>query len=261
MDPSGAGNIGLAMFKVSIIAFSLLIAAYPFYRVISMWLDKSLDSQETVLYLSTLTLLLLGIITTWGTPLGGLLLLALVVSCLGLPLLNRLADRIALRRMEEADIQRFSATLKQQPKNVYFRERLARIFLSRRQYDLAMAQMDLALQVAPEDRNLERLRERIETERRRTVQRLKICPKCAQESRAEATVCAHCGFLFMDPADLFRLLWTKPALDAAKWGGLGLVLVGMLLLLLGADLYAATAVFFLAILSIFWYGYVHLTRL
>jgi hypothetical protein len=260
MDPSGAGNIGLAMFKVSIIAFSLLIAAYPFYRVISMWLDKSLDSQETVFYLSTLTLLLVGIITAWGTPLGGLLLLALVVSCLGLPLLNRISDKMALRRMEDADIQKFSATLKQQPKNVYLRERLARLFLSRRQYDLALAQLDLALEVSPQDRNLERLRERIETERRRTVERLKVCPKCAQESHAEATVCAHCGFLFMDPADLFRLLWTKPALDAAKWGGAGLMILGMLLVLLHADLLVATAVLFLAILSLFWYGYVHLSR-
>ena len=137
MDPSAAGTMGLGVFKGSVIILSFIIVAYPFYRVLSMWLDKSVESHEALIYLSTLVFLLLGIITTWGTPLGVLLLIALLVGCLGLPLLNRLADRAALRRMEDADIQQFSATLKEQPKNTYLRERLARLFLGRRQYDLA----------------------------------------------------------------------------------------------------------------------------
>jgi ribosomal protein S27AE len=258
VDP---GSVGFVLFKVSAIAFSLLIAAYPFYRVVSMWLDKTLESQEAILYLGVLLLLLLGIISSWGTPIGWLLLLSLVVGCCGLPLLNRLADKAALRKMEDADIQRFSATLKQQPKNVYYRERLARIFLGRRQYDLALAQLDLALETTPQDRNLTRLRERVETEQRRTVERLKVCPKCGQESHADSAACAHCGFLFMDPSDILRLLWTKPALEATKWSGVGLLLAGTVLAIVGASPFLAATVMFFGIVCIFWYGYVHLTRL
>ena len=260
MDAGAPGTIGFAMFKGAVLVFSLVIAAYPIYRVVCMWFDKTLESHEAFLYLGTLLMLMLGIIAAWGTPLGWLLLTALLVCCLGLPLLNRIADKVALRRMEDHDIRQFTASLEQQPKNTYYRERLARLFLARRQYDVALAQMKAALEVAPTDPNLVRLRERIETERRRTVERLKICPKCAAENHQESGACGKCGFLFIDPADLLRLLWTKPALEAAKWGGVGLMVVGMALLALQANLLLATAVFFFAILSIFWYGFVHLSR-
>lgn len=260
MDAGAPGTIGVAMFKGAALVFCLVIAAYPFYRVVSMWFDKALESHEAFLYLGALLMLMLGIITAWGTPLGWLLLAALLVCCLGLPLLNRIADRATLRRLEETDIRRFTASLEQQPRNNYSRERLARIFLARRQYDFALAQMKAALDTAPTDTNLVRLNERIETERRRSVERLKVCPKCAAENHQESGVCVNCGFLFIDPGDLLRMLWTRPALEAAKWGGVGLLALGLLLLAMEAELLLVTAVFFLAILFIFWYGFVHLSR-
>lgn len=260
MDAGLPGTMGLAMFKVAVLMLSLMIAAYPVYRVVCMWLDKSLEAHEAVLYLGALVMLLLGIIAGWGTPVGWLLLFALIALCLGLPLLNRAADKAALRRMEDADIRSFTATLERQPKNTYLRERLARIMLSRKQYEPALVQLDLALQALPKDRQLERLRERVETERRRAVEHLKVCPKCATENREEAGICVKCGFLFVDPADFFRLLATPPALQAAKWGGLGMLALGLLLIALQASLLIATVVLFFAILSIFWYGYVYLSR-
>ncbi|MEI6503545.1 MAG: hypothetical protein WCP21_21240, partial [Armatimonadota bacterium] len=213
MEAGAPGTIGVAMFRGAALIFSLVIAAYPFYRVVSMWFDKALESHEAFLYLGALLMLLLGIITAWGTPLGWLLLAALLVCCLGLPLLSRIADRATLRRLEDDDIRKFTASLERQPQNTYSRERLARIFLGRRQYEVALAQMKAALDVAPTDTNLTRLRERIETERRRAVERLKVCPKCAAENHQESGGCAQCGFLFVDPADLLRMLWTKPALQ------------------------------------------------
>jgi hypothetical protein len=261
MDPGAPGTVGFAVLKGSAIVFCIVALAYPFYRVLSMWIDRALDASEAVLYLGTLTLLLLGVIVTLGTPVGWLLLAALLASCLGLPLLNRVGERLALRRMEDSDIREFSATLQRQPRNTYLRERLARILLSRRQYELALAQVELALEATPKDRNLELLRDRVRTEHRRVVERLKICPKCAAENHAEAGCCASCAFLFVDPADLVRVFWTRPALDAARWGGLGMLLLGLVLMLLSANLVVVTGLLFLAIVSLFWYGYVHLSRL
>lgn len=260
MDAGAPGTIGLAMFKGAVVILSFLIAAYPFYRVVSMWLDRSLEAHEAVLYLGTLLMLFVGIIAAWGTPVGWLLLVALIILCLGLPLLNRVADRMALKRMEDEDIRTFTVSLQHQPKNTYYRERLAKIMLARKQYEPALGQLDLALEVAPKDRNLERLRERVETERRRAVEHLKVCPKCMAENHEEASVCVRCGFPFVDPADLFRLLWTPAALQAAKWGGVVMLALGLVLVALGASLLIATALLFLAIVSIFWYGYVHLSR-
>jgi hypothetical protein len=260
MDPAAPGNMGFAMLKGAALVFCLMVAAYPIYRVISMWFDKALESHEAVLYVGTLLMLMLGIIVAWGTPLGWLLLISLLVCCLGLPLLNRIADRAALRRMEDEDIHKFTRSLEKQPKNTYYRERLARIFLGRKQYDVALAQMKEARAVEPLDRNLEKLEQRIQTEQRRAVERLKVCPKCSTENHQEASACVHCGFLFMDPSDLVRLLGTRPALEAAKWGGVGMIAVGIALIALQASVVLVTGVFFLAILSVFWYGYVHLSR-
>lgn len=260
MDPGAPGTIGLAVVKGSVIVLSLLIVAYPFYRVVSMWIERTLEASEALFYLGTLTMLLLGVIAAWGTPLGVLLLLALILSCLGLPLLNRLADKLALRRMEDEDIREFSATLLHQPKNTYFRERLARIFLARKQWDLALAEVEQALEVTPKDRNLERLRDRIATEQRRTVGHLKVCPKCFHEASAEAGACASCGHRFVDPSDFLRLLWTAPALQAACWGGPTMLFASMLLMVLHANFALVTLLGFFGVAFCFWYIYVLLTR-
>lgn len=261
MDAAAPGTIGLAMFKGAIAILSFIIAAYPFYRVVCMWLDRTIEAHEAVLYLGTLLMLFLGIIAAWGTPIGWLLLFALVALCLGLPLLNRIADKMALRRLEDEDIRTFTEALQAQPKNTYYRERLAKIMLARKQYEPALAQVDMALAVMPKDRNLERLRERVDTERRRVVERLKVCPKCVTENHQEASMCSKCGFLFVDPSDVMRLLWTPAALQAAKWGGVGLLALGLLLVALQMNLGVVTLILFFAILSIFWYGYAHLSQL
>ncbi|MEN6302417.1 MAG: hypothetical protein ABFD96_06810 [Armatimonadia bacterium] len=257
----GAGMIGLAMFKASALAFSLLIAAYPFYRVVAMWFEGAINGSEAVIYLTTLLFLLLGIIVSWGTPLWILLFLALLVACIGVPLLTGLRDKMALRRMEDEDIHKFTTTLNQQPRNIYARERLSRIFLGRKEYDLALVHVKEALQVSPKETTLERLRERIETEQRRDLYHLKLCPKCAQENPPEAGACLSCGFLFVDPADILRVLWTEPVLLALKWTGLLLLGAALVLLLVNVAILLVTFLTGLGLVFVFWYLYVRFSRL
>lgn len=260
MDPGAAGNIGFAMLKASAIVFAMMAMAYPIYRVVSMWLDRSIDASEATVYLTVLLFLFLGLIVGWGTPAGWLLLLALLAGCLGLPLINRTADRIALRRMEDEDIIKFSEALRRQPRNVYLRERLGRIFLGRREYELAWAQVTAALEAQPKDPKLQALLERIETEQRREQHRLKICPKCAAENLETAGACQQCGFRFMDPGDLLRALRAEPALQAAKWSGLGLLIGGLVLLVAQAPLLPTMLAVLFGLISVFWYLYAHFSR-
>lgn len=257
----GAGMIGLAMFRASLLAFCLLVAAYPFYRVIGMWFEGELNGSEAVIYLTTLLLLLLGIIVSWGTPLWVLLFLALLVASVGVPLLTGLRDRRALRRMEDEDIRKFTATLHQQPRNTYARERLARIFLSRKEFDLARVHVKEALEVSPKETTLERLRERIETEQRRAQYHLKLCPKCASENAPEAGACLNCGFLFVDPSDILRVLWTEPVLLALKWTGLLLLAAALVLLLINVAILLVTFLMGLGLVFVFWYLYARFSRL
>lgn len=260
MDPGSVGVMGSAFFKGGVIVFAFIIAAYPFYRVLSMWFEKSVDGSEAGIYLGLLLFLLLGIVASWGTIVGLLLLLSLVIACLGLPLLNRISEKVALRRMEDDDVLSFTQSLKEQPKNTYARERLARIFLGRREYDLALYQVDQALEVQPRDRTFERLRDRIETDQRRAVHHLKVCPKCVTENPPDAGACLRCGFMFVDPGDLLRVLWSEPALQAARWGGLGMIIFGAIMLMLDLNPALVTLVMLLGLASIFWYMYVHFSR-
>lgn len=261
MDPAAAGTFGYAMLKASAIIFAMMVMAYPVYRVVSMWFDRALDGSEATLYLTVLLFLFLGIIVAGGTPLGWLLLAALLALCLGLPILNHAADRMALRRMEDEDIAKFSEGLRRQPRNIYLRERLGRIFLGRREYEMAWAQIKEALDTQPEDPGLKRLLERIETERRREQQHLKPCPKCAAENPETAGACLRCGFRFVDPGDLLRALWSKPALQALKWSGLGLLIAGLAVLVLHASVLLAGLLLVVGIACMFWYLYAHLSRM
>jgi len=255
VDPGAAGTFGFAVFRGAAIVFAMMVMAYPIYRVVGLYFDRALNANETVLYLTALLFLFLGIIVGWGSPLGWMLMAALLVGCLGLPVINRLADRIALRRMEDDDIRKFAETLQKQPRNTYLHERLARIFLGRREYELALSHAKQANEISPEDPAFKRLVERIQTEQRRDEQRLKLCPKCFAENPPGAGACLKCGFHFLDPADFLRLLWAGPALEAIKWSGLAMMGAGLVLLVGRVSMLGASLLMMLGIASLFWYMY------
>jgi len=144
--PSSAGNV--YMF-VCIMTLCLMAASYPVYRVVALWFDRALSTAEATIYVTLLVFLIVGIMATLGSPLGFLLIVTLLVSCAGVPLLNRLADNISLRRMEDHDVTEFTMTLAQQPGNKYARERLARIYWKRKQYDEALGEVAAVLKDAP----------------------------------------------------------------------------------------------------------------
>lgn len=261
MDPAAPGAIGYAIFKGSAIILAMLIMAYPFYRVMSLWIEHTLTAGEAAIYLTVLLLLFAGIIAGWGTFVGWMALFGLIFASLGLPLINRVADKIALRRLEDEDIQEFSAMLREQPGNVYLHERLARIFLGRKEFELALSHVKQALEYAPKDPGLMRLQERIETEQRREELRLKICPKCGAENPPETGACLQCGFRFVDLGDLLRMLWTRPALEAFKWTGLGLLGAGLVLLTLSTAIWLSGMFVLMGIVCLFWHMYGHFSQM
>ena len=57
-----------------ILLTALLMISYPCYRVISLVLDKAIDSVEGTVYLVVLLGFVGGIVSSWGTPLGLMLL-------------------------------------------------------------------------------------------------------------------------------------------------------------------------------------------
>lgn len=254
------GSVGGAIGMGSALVLGLMICAYPFYRIISLWIDKALTASEALLYLSTLGLLLMGLISTWGTPLGWLVLAALLFTCCGIPLLNQLADRLTLRRLEDEDIAKYQAMLARYPASTYAYERLARLYLGRKLYAEALAQVKEALHYEPDNRGLKQLAERVETALRRQQTGARLCPKCSTETPPEVSVCLKCGYYFVDPADFLRGLWTPAAVQASRFGGMGAIVLALLLALLGARPGPSLALFAAGILSLFWSLYVTLRR-
>jgi len=89
----------------------------------------------------------------------------------------------------------------------------------------------------------------------------RTCPKCGAENPAQAGACLRCGFLFVDPGDLLRVLWTEPALRAAKWGGLAAFVLGLALLFLLHGSHAIPALLiFGGALGGFWHFYARMKR-
>jgi ribosomal protein L40E len=251
-----AGNIGLAMAQASMLVMALLIACYPIWRIVALWFDRALPTGEAVISLSVLVFLILGIIATAGTPISFVLLLALIVICCGVPLLNRLADHMALRRMADQDLRDYRLTVTRQPGNAYARERLARIYLDRKQYEEALEHVNAVLERDAKDPKFIGLKDRVETEKRRHLTRAKVCPKCTAENPPEAGACMECGFRFVDPGDFLRLLLSESGQQATRLAGIVFGALGIVLLLVGVAVVAAGLVFLFGIgcLMIFLYG-------
>lgn len=254
------GNVGVAMFNVSVMVAALLLVSYPIYRIICLWLDRALTSTEATISLVVLLFMVLGVMATWGTPLGILMILALVGICCGVPLLNHLADRQTLRRLEEQDLLEYRITIARQPGNAYARERLARIYLGRKQYVEALEQVDAMLERDAKDTKFKQLKERIETEHRRAVTRAKVCPKCFVENPPDASACLECGFRFVDPGDFLRMLLGEVGQQALRWAGLACGVLGLVLLLFGVAVLAAGLFFLFGIGCLMIYLYARLTN-
>jgi tetratricopeptide (TPR) repeat protein len=255
MNLDGAGA-ALGIFAVFVIG--LIIMAYPFYRLGSLWLDRVLSTSEWLLYTGTLGLLVLGFIATFGTPLGWLVLAAMLFACCGVPLLNQLGDRRALRRMQDEDIASYLATLTHQPSNLYVRERLARLYIAREQWAEALQQLKQALYYEPENKGLKLLAKRAETALRRQQTGSRPCPKCMTENPGEVMICLKCGYYFIDPGDILHNLLGKSSRQAVLYGGLGTVALALLGASCGMPPVVSIALFAVGITVVFWSLYLSL---
>ena len=250
---------GGTIIKVCVMALCLMAMAYPVYRVVGLWFDRAITGGELTIYLTVLVFLIIGVIATLGTPLGFFMVLLLLATCCGVPLLNRFTDKVALRRMEDEDLTEFRMTIVHQPGNAYARERLVRIYLGRRQFDEALEQVKAALDVQPKAPIFLQLHDRIETERRRAATHAKVCPKCSAENPPEAGACLGCGFRFADPEDFLRLLFSESGQQATRWAGVAFGALGLLMLIFGVAKIAAGMLFLFGIMCMMLYLYARLT--
>ena len=239
-----------------IMLVSLALMVYPIFRIVTLLIERAFNFTEALFCLLTVLGIFGGVLSFWGTPAGWIFLLALVFVAAAVPLLSYFADRKALFRMEEDDLLQHRETLRRFPTHLDSYERIIRIHLRRGNHADAIAHCREALKISQANRTFELLLERAESEQRRAVGRLRLCPKCAAENPPEAGACLQCGFRFVDPVDFLRILWTRPALTAAVVFALVFGSLGLILLLAGLNATTGSLLLLTALVSAMWYMYV-----
>lgn len=236
-------------------ALLLVLAAttYTTYRVLCMLLDRSVEIVEGALYLAVLLGFAGAIVTTWHTRLGPLLALLLLLLCLGGVAMEKRANALAIKRMDEEDLRELEALMKRLPGNVAPVEKAVKVCRRRGEYQRAIAYIDAYLQVVGADKRMETLLERLKRMVRLQRTGAKVCPECDFENFAGAATCAHCGRNLALPTDIFAVFMTDTGQKALVSAGVTLLVVAIILATVRMSLLVVAAVFVSAFALLFAY--------
>jgi ribosomal protein L40E len=226
-----------------ILLTALLMISYPCYRVISLVLDKAIDTVEGTVYLVVLLGFVGGIVSSWGTPLGLLLLVLLAALCVGVQLVQRVANQRALDAMDAEDLAECDAIIARQPTLSSSYKRAVDICRRRGEYDRAASYVEQYLERAGEDEEMEKLLERLKRLLRQQRLGVKICPECAAENPPGSHRCGQCNRLLALPTDLLAGCATEAGLRALSASSVTLLVVGILLAASRAESVVTGAVF------------------
>ncbi|GEM_PF-6303397 len=214
---------------------ALLLIAYPFYRVLGMLLERSIDGLEATVYFGVLLGFVAGIVTTWGTALGFLLFLMLVVLCFGYRLIERTAERRALDAMDAEDLAECDAAIARAPGLKWPYERAVTICRRRDEYARAIEYVEHYLAEVEHDAGMQRVLERLKAVVRQRSTGAKVCPECGTENYPGATECLACGRALALPTDLLAGCATETGLKALSATGITLTVAGIVLAIVGAN--------------------------
>ena len=144
--------------------------AIPVVRILQACLvEKSMDAR---LGLAALGVHLTAAVTLWSVNQFLILLIYLSVTTLLWmisPVINRISETAALRRMKEEDMERYQRLLAMDPRNAAAHAAIADIHLEQGRYDEAIAGYERAIEICPELARAERfkLRHAVEMRERR----------------------------------------------------------------------------------------------
>ncbi|MFP3902598.1 MAG: tetratricopeptide repeat protein [Armatimonadota bacterium] len=183
------------------VAVSLLIVAYPVYRVVSLLIEGAITFLEMVIYLSILGGFVIGIMTTWGSPLGLLLLGMLVVLSFGHTYVQRAVEKRKLWAMDQQKLEGADASIRRNPQNRRPYETAVRILRRRHDYEQAAEYIEKYLQSVGEDRAFQRRLKILKRLIRQRATGVKVCPGCGGENPAGTGTCIYCGRVMTLPSD------------------------------------------------------------
>ena len=214
---------------------ALLMIAYPFYRVVGMLVEGTIEGVEATVYFAVLLGFLAGIVMTWGTALGFLLFLMLGALCFGYRFIQATAERHAMDTMDAEDLAECDDAIERAPALKWPYDRAVAICRRREDYERAIEYVERYMTEAGDSAEMQRVLERLKTLLRQRAMGAKVCPECGTENYAGATECASCGRSLALPSDLLAGCATDTGLKALSATGITLMVAGIVLVIVGAD--------------------------
>ncbi len=233
MDPTA--SVGEVYFSVMVMAITLMMIAYPVYRVLSMLVDKSIETLEAVIYLGALAGFIAGIMTSWGTPVGWLLLVMLAMLCLGYRFIQQAAERRSMAHMDNEDLADCEQVMKLHPSNEWAYERATDICRRREDYERGAEYAERYLATVGSDTKMEIRLKQFKRLIRHRETGVKVCPECHTENYAGASVCLNCGRSLALPGDFLAGCATETGIRAMAATGITLMLAGIILAAVGGS--------------------------
>lgn len=209
------------VFKIVICA---LIAFAGGFWILSGWFDRRLSGRETFLLgLGLLALMFYSIsLALRGGP-GILILFAVVFgTALVLRSLAAYAERSIAKRLDDADIAKYTEAIEQYPDNPHAHSLLADVYRRLGEHSLATEEYEIALRIDPSLKDERYWLERMRSEIERLASRQMSCPRCGTARRDAELECLECGRPYSSVETWRHAFHTMEPPRRALWLGLGL---------------------------------------
>jgi len=219
---------GGVMIFVSLLVGALLLAGTALWGLLGMLLLREISLLEFIAYATGFAVLVGVAILSVGTPLmWGAGLMALTVG-VGFTRVRKWHNDRMIRRLEDKDIQDYTARTRKRPEIPYPYRKLAEIAASRGQLDKAVQWYREYLERAEDttaQRRMERIVERIDEGEQQKV----VCAECRQTNPADRRYCGTCGAVLPGKWEIVEQLQGRRGAGRVLMVSLGCVALGLIM--------------------------------
>lgn len=233
----------------------IIIAGYPYYIILSMLFNNTASGSEAAIYFVVYTGFVGGVLATWGTGIGWLMLALVLMLSVSYPWLLGVSERRAMWKMDLEDLAKCDAFIRRAPTVVENYDRAITICRRRGEYPRAIEYAEAYLAVVSEDHKMQRRIEQLRRQVRRQTMRSKICPICDTENPAGVAQCIRCGRVLALPTDVVAGCATETGLRAMAATTITLLAIGIALALLNASPLVIGIIFVSAFVTAVTYTY------
>jgi len=185
------GEVGGGIILVSLLVGGFMIVGACIWGLLGLLIMREISLAQFLISTGVLLgLVLLGMVNAPPFGRGGIILAGALA--IGFPLMRRAMERRAMDKMEEEDIKRYLAAIKQRPEIPYAYERLGDIYRKRNHYDIAAEFYEKHHEISG-DRETQHKAKRCRTLAQEGGKRRKLCADCHEDNPGDARYCRVCG--------------------------------------------------------------------